>query len=391
MLIRAWASQTAATLWVAAVSMLLVFALGRLLGPAGFGQYNYVLTLATLVAILQDGGFKTLLQRESAASGLGVAPERLFGFALGHLSWVTLAALLLLPLWGGEDPVASAWAVLALGLLAIANYLSARWRGAGEFDRDALWQIFLRSVSAATILALVWFWRPGADAVFVGWALGLIVALCVARPRLLPVWKPPATVYKAAGALLLIDLATTVYFRIDIVLLRYCGIDDADIGRYAAAYRLFEGGVLLLAPAATVFFRELRLRWQDAEALRPLLRRALGGVFLIALAGVSLGYWLAPTVLRLAYGPGYEAAAPLLGWLLVAFLLVAPNYVLTQAAVALNRERWYALAVVAAAVVNIALNLWLLPRFGVVGAAWASIGTEVCLFLFLAWGVRSWL
>ncbi|MFC4161766.1 oligosaccharide flippase family protein [Chitinimonas lacunae] len=391
MLARAWASQTLATLWVALVSMLLVFVLGRWLGPAGFGQYNYVLTVATLVAILQDGGFKTLLQRESASSGLGIDGERLLGFALGHLLWVTLAALLLVTVLGRPDSVAIAWAILALGLLAVANYLSACWRGQGHFGRDALWQVGLRSLTALTLLLALWLWQAGTEAAFAGWALGVALALLLVGFRARPQWRPPAAVYRAAGAFLLIDLATAVYFRIDIVLLRHCGIPDADIGRYAAAYRLFEGGVLLLAPAATVFFRELRLRWQDPLALRPVLRRALVGVTLVALLGAMLGFWLAPWVLRLAYGPGYEAAAPLLGWLLLAFLLVAPNYVLTQAAVALNRERLYALAVCVAAVVNIGLNLWLLPQVGVVGAAWASIGTELCLLLFLAWGVRSWL
>ncbi len=111
-------------------------------------------------------------------------------------------------------------------------------------------------------------WRPDSTAVFVGWACGLALALVVVRFAALPRWNPPAVVYRTAAAFMLIDLATTVYFRIDIVLMEQLGVAPADIGRYAAAYRIFEGGVLLLAPAATVFFRELRLRWQDRDAAR---------------------------------------------------------------------------------------------------------------------------
>lgn len=93
----------------------------------------------------------------------------------------------------------------------------------------------------------------------------------------------------------------------------------------------------------------------------------------------------------LAYGDSYAAAAPLLSWLLVAFLFLAPNYVLTQAAVALGRERWYAVTVCIAAAVNVGLNFWLLPRFGALGAAWASIATEAVLMVLLYRGVRAWL
>ncbi len=49
-------SQWLGTLYTAAVSLGLTFLLGRVLGPEGFGTYSYVLTLATLFLVLQDGG-----------------------------------------------------------------------------------------------------------------------------------------------------------------------------------------------------------------------------------------------------------------------------------------------------------------------------------------------
>ncbi|AVS73273.1 oligosaccharide flippase family protein [Paracidovorax cattleyae] len=391
MWLRGWINQTAASLWVAAVSMVLVFALGRLLGPERFGEYNYVLTLASLIAILQDGGFKTLLQRESAHRSMDLEADRLTRYALGHILLVSLVAVCLAAVLGADRRVAMAWAIVAMALLAVANILSARWRGVGEYARDALWQAGVRSITAMLILGCVMLWRPDSTAVFVGWACGLALALAAVRFTVFPHWNPPGRVYRTAAAFMLIDLATTVYFRIDIVLMEQLGVAPADIGRYAAAYRLFEGGVLLLAPAATVFFRELRLRWQDQDAARALLRRALGGVLLLAAAGSAVVHWFAEPLLVLAYGDSYAAAAPLLSWLLVAFLFLAPNYVLTQAAVALGRERWYAATVCIAAAVNVGLNFWLLPRFGALGAAWASIATEAVLMVLLYRGVRSWL
>ncbi len=391
MWLRGWANQTAASLWVAAVSMVLVFALGRILGPADFGEYNYLLTLASLVAILQDGGFKTLLQRESAHRSMDVEPLAILRYALGHVLLVSMAALALIAWLGDARRTSMACAVGAMALLAVANILSARWRGQGRYAEDALWQAGLRSITAMAILGCVVFWRPDSTGVFVGWACGIALALAAVRFAVPPRWRPPGVVYRTAAAFVLIDLATTVYFRIDIVLMEQWGVPAADIGRYAAAYRLFEGGVLLLAPAATVFFRELRLRWQNRDAARALLRRALVAVTALAAAGGLAVHWIAEPLLVLAYGEPYAAAAPLLSWLMLAFLFLAPNYVLTQAAVALGRERWYAAAVCAAAAVNVGLNFWLLPRFGVEGAAWASIATEAVLMLLLYRGVRSWL
>lgn len=391
MWLRGLFNQSVASLWVAGVSMVLVFALGRILGPEAFGEYNYVLTLASLLAIVQDGGFKTLLQREFAHRSLAIAPEMLLRHAVGHALLVGTVAWLLCMAWGNVRAPAMAFAVLAMALVVIANALSARWRGLGDYARDALWQMGTRSVTALAIMACVLLWRPDAVAVFAGWAGGIVLALLVARLWVRPRWGAPRAIYRTAAAFMLIDLATTIYFRIDIVMMERLRVPPADIGRYAAAYRLFEGGVLLLAPAATVFFRELRLRWQDRNATRVLLRRALAWVVALALAGSAVAHMLAEPLLVLAYGADYGGAAPLFSWLLVAFLFLAPNYVLTQAAVALGQERWYAFAVCVAAVVNVLLNLWLLPRFGALGAAWASIATEAVLMLLLYRGVRSWL
>ena len=63
-LAKSFSIQWLASAYGAAVSVLLTFLFARLLGPEIFGKYNYLLTLASLYAILQDGGFRTLIFRE---------------------------------------------------------------------------------------------------------------------------------------------------------------------------------------------------------------------------------------------------------------------------------------------------------------------------------------
>ncbi|MFC6840805.1 polysaccharide biosynthesis C-terminal domain-containing protein [Xanthomonas theicola] len=62
---------------------------------------------------------------------------------------------------------------------------------------------------------------------------------------------------------------------------------------------------------------------------------------------------------------------------------------LTQAAIALDRERWYVLGASLAAATNLALNLALAPRYGTHGAAAAAIATEAVLGATLWLGLRS--
>ncbi|SVE60359.1 uncharacterized protein METZ01_LOCUS513213, partial [marine metagenome] len=63
-LAKSFRVQWLASVYGAIVSILLIFLFARLLGPETFGKYNYLLTLASLYAIIQDGGFRTLIFRE---------------------------------------------------------------------------------------------------------------------------------------------------------------------------------------------------------------------------------------------------------------------------------------------------------------------------------------
>ena len=60
--------------------------------------------------------------------------------------------------------------------------------------------------------------------------------------------------------------------------------------------------------------------------------------------------------------------------------------------IALDKEISYAKIVVLVAFLNIVLNLWLIPDFGAIGAAGATIFSEGILFLGLGWVIwREWI
>jgi O-antigen/teichoic acid export membrane protein len=395
MIARSLVSQWAATVYVAAVSMALVFALGRVLGPDGFGEYSYFLTLASLFAILQDGGFRTLLFRE----GTAVTPEldsyghRLLPMALGHLILVSGLICLLVAVFAFSLDLL--FAVGCLGLVTLVQFVSARLKAEANFVREAGWQMFARTTSALAIVSVLLFSIPQPAAIFAAWMGGLALALAVApagRAGLCrPQWAFVPQIYKACLAFAVIDFATAVYFKIDVVMLRQITGDSAQVGYYSAAYRLLEGVILLAAPVTQLCFRELRLRWDNRPAFRQALIWMVLGMMGASMAAVLAGQWLGPVVIDLAYGKAYQPAYGLLPWLLATLFFALPNYVLTQGAIALNKEKFYAVAACGAAAVNVLLNFWLIPGSGTLGAIWATLATEAFLGLVLVGGMRSWL
>ena len=83
------------------------------------------------------------------------------------------------------------------------------------------------------------------------------------------------------------------------------------------------------------------------------------------------------------FGQEYFHAGQLLPILLFALLFILPNYILTQSTIALNKELVFAKIVLFIAILNISLNLLIIPIYGAQGAAWTTIFSEGVLFLCL--------
>ena len=102
-----------------------------------------------------------------------------------------------------------------------------------------------------------------------------------------------------------------------------------------------------------------------------------------AIVLVSIGAIWGKEIMIFIFGIQYAYSGILLVWLLLAIFFIFPNYILTQAAIALNREAGYAKIVIFIAIVNILLNIKLIPEHGAIGAAWATIIAESLLCIGL--------
>ena len=215
-------SQWVATVYNAGVSILLTFLLGRVMGPEAFGRYSYMLTLASLFFILQDGGFKTLLFREKTLSSPAMKGygDRLFSWAVGNTLVMTLGGVVCVLLLPFEYGLGIVVAFLYFGLQAVANFISSILRGEGLFVREAKWQVMVRTLGALGILLGLFFVRAEPWVVFGGWFLGVLVSLFWAP---ISIGRPSfggfgiREVRAACLGFMAIDAATVVYYRCDII------------------------------------------------------------------------------------------------------------------------------------------------------------------------------
>ena len=160
--------------------------------------------------------------------------------------------------------------------------------------------------------------------------------------------------------------------------------DLTEVGLYEIGVRIASAMVLLLTAFRTAW-PAFAYSIEDEDEARRTYAYVL--TYLVALASwvaLALGL-LAPWLVRLLTTPEFHAGERVVGPLAFASAVFA-GYVVVAIGVGRARRTQFNWAITgAAAVLNVALNLLLIPPYGMMGAAVATIAAYALLFLAMAW------
>ncbi len=361
----------------------------RLLTQEQFGAFNLALALALIASALAEGGFDPILVRRASEDR-----RRLALYHTQALAWQVALAVPIFVLAAAAvwltRPETDLRAAIVLVLLAIfLDIWSDTARSSAAAARDqtstsralALQRLATAALMIPAIVAGLGI--TGMAAAFlagsaIGWVghVRAVARLGVAfRPALLD--RPGMRVFaRGTWNLALSALLAIALFRLDAVLLAVLR-GDAAVGEYAAAYRLFE----------TVLF----LTFAVVGAVAPLMFERAGDPAEVArlaeLVLVVLGFVYVPfvvvcladgrAVLELLYGTRYESAGAALRWLAPTPLAYALAAAVGAVLVARKRTVGILVGAAVALVLNVALNVALIPVLGVAGAALATTAAYV--------------
>lgn len=379
--------------------------LTRHLGVHGYGVFATATTFVTLVALITDAGLPLLTAKDLSSEQID-ADAYLRTQVRGRL-WLSAGAAavsagLAVILFGSQPGVTAAILVClpSLPLLAVTTTLAAALQARLLIHRVAIVGgisrlIALLGVSLAVLAdgGLGWC----LVATLFGW-LAQTVLLWRMVQRVVPTSVDAeraddgfGQMLKRAAPLGVATLVNGVYFRIDGVMVALlAGLTAA--GEYAVAYRFLDS--LLLVPGAFA-----------AAALPVLARRAAQGNEVLVRAGdlclravvvgvtpvVVAGFVLAPQLVRMIGGAGYDSSAVVLRVLLVGGWFSSVDIVLGLLIIVSGlqgRMLWLNLSALA---VNVAGNLFLIPRFGSLGAAIMTAACEAAVLVVAAISLRAYL
>ncbi len=366
----------------------------RHFGPAIFGQLNVAQSLAVQGMSAATCGLDTAGTRDVAATPAAsqtiAATVVVLRLLLGVVTWTGLAGLTwIIPQYRDIFGLAALY-----GLSMFTGALTLGWvaQGRGWVTAVALSVLATNLMYFGGVQAVALFaWPPWSapPVLVVGelvTATGLwiwIVRRIGSVTRPLPAGAMLAFLRRSlpiGGANILRGLVAGS----DVLLLGLF-VGKAEVGLYSGAFKLYSLGLSLIILYFTVLLPHLASpAGNDTTPLGTKLYSALARALLAAVPITLAGLVLSRAVLHLLFGGNFEGATTALKILIVALPLHLTAGHFRTAFVALGRQRLDLRLVALAAIVHVAVKLFLIPRLGITGAAWGTLVGEAAL-LGLAW------
>lgn len=410
-------AQVAGRFATALLAVIVVKILTVYLGQAGYGRYATIYEFLAFFGAFADFGIFTIAVREMSRDKAKEA--MIFGNALALRTLFTSGALLvaagaafLVPQYQGTViPLGVAIAALSTFFVIMAGTFSAALQVRLRMEIAAVAMVTGKMLTVLLILWITRSWYPDAseDAFFwLIWAGTVGGAITFALTalwtwRLFPVRLrfDPAVVkmllYESAPYAVALAL-NTFYIRIDILLLslflpqsadgvcaaKFCG--DIEVGAMAVAARIME--IMLMVP---IYFMNSVLPTlttaitEKSERTARVLRHAFSfllatgipaGMLMFLLARQAAGFISAEEFLSVPGRAGADTAIQILGGMvMMAFCSMFFGFLL----IALGKQRTLIWINLLAVSFNFVADLWAIPRYGFVGAAYASLISEAVM------------
>jgi O-antigen/teichoic acid export membrane protein len=378
--------QSVAQVVIAAATAITI---ARLLGPDGNGKYAIAILLPTLLAMLIN---------------LGVAPANAYFISSGRVSlavarsaslriWIGLtiagsALAVVMLLWGASlfrgVPVTWLWlALIAFPFALLTAFSASLLHGRQDFPR--YYAAILVSPIATLLFISLFLVTMGAQSknAIAGFVLGQATGSGVALALLHSVgtdsgpddpagWRAYARRCLAFGwKAHLGNVLTYLNYRADIFLVNLL-LSPADTGIYLVAVQIVERVWILSVSASSVILPRLSrsyARQREEVALTAVVARWVFAASLLGAAAIAL---VARYIIYLLFGSAFLAAERALLWLLPGVVLASLSHIVGSDIDARGRPELNLMTALVVTTVNVAANLVLIPRFGIVGAAIAS-------------------
>jgi len=372
------------------VGLLVGVWIARYLGPEQFGLLNYALAFVTLFTAVASLGLNSIVVRDLVQDPANADTTMGTSFVLSVLGGFSAFCLSLLAIsYARPDDELAKFIVVLLSLLMVfkATDVVRYWFESQVQSKYVVWMENSAFLAISTVkIGLIVVEAPLIAFVWAMFVESLIVAVGLLgiyawKGGKLTAWRfrfaRTKVLLKDSWPLILSGLAIMVYMRIDQIMLGQM-LKDESVGIYSAAVRISEVWYFIpMAIAASVFPSIIEAKKQGEVLYYQRLQKLYNLMVVLALAVAIPMTFLSELVVTLLFGNAYVQAGSVLSIHIWAGIFVFLGVASGQWFLIENLQKIALYRTLLGATVNIGLNFLLIPMYGVIGAAIATVISQI--------------
>jgi len=373
------------------VGLLVSVWIARYLGPGQFGLLSYALAFVALFTAVANLGLYGIVVRDLVQDPANADTTMGTSFVLSVLGGFSAFCLSLLAIsYARPDDELAKFIIVLLSLLMgfKATDVVRYWFESQVQSKYVVWMenstfLAISTVKIGLIVAeaplMAFVWAMFVESLIV--AVGLL-GIYTWRGGKLTAWRfrfvRAKVLLKDSWPLILSGIAIMVYMRIDQIMLGQM-LGDESVGIYSAAVRISEVWYFIpMAIAASVFPSIIEAKKQGEALYYQRLQKLNDLMVILALALAIPMTFLSDRFITLLFGSAYEMSGPVLAVHIWAGLFVFLGLASGKWFIIEGLQKYSFYRTLSGALVNIGLNLIMIPKFGIIGAAWATVISQAC-------------
>lgn len=379
--------------------MILMIYVARILGATEYGKFTFALAFISLFSIVYESGLPLIITREF--SGETEREEEFYSvlslkivLSLGALILILIGSFFVTPDRVVKEVILilAIFSLISSFLVVIYAFFQSRQRMEYQALATILQAAIVTPVGIFVLLSFPSVINLSYSYLFSS-VVALIFVLFFSHFKVLPLrilWQK--TVWqkflKMSWPVAFITLFGLIYTYISSVMMGYMGY-LTETGWYNAAYNIVQVVLLPAGLISTSFYPVLSKFFKESqEKFRDTLQDQMKVMILLAFPIVTGGMALAPKIITFIYGLNFSPSV-----LAFQILIIIAGFVFLSSPfhflfIAINQQKKIFYINAVGAVMNIVLNLFLIPRFTLYGAATATLITYFIMFILVIFAAK---
>jgi O-antigen/teichoic acid export membrane protein len=379
---------------ISRVIQLVIFVyLARILGKSDFGIFSFGLAFAFLFVIISDFGLSTLIIREVSRDKKSAAKymsnSLMIKLLLSVIAFVSAYFFLNI---AGYSPQVKTIAYIMLGFTLLQSFTELHYAIFRAFERmhyDAFIKILRTLILAGAIFYLIgnsYGLLESSLAFLATEVIVLIAAFFITYTKFIKIsfefdYEFSKNLLKKSSVFCLSLVFSSLYMYIDVVMLSKMR-STAEVGVYSAAANIAIALIFIVTMYGNTIYPVMsRFYITSKDSLKLVYEKSFKYMLILGLPIAAGIYILSNKIILFLYGEAYIESAIALsilsGYLFLKFLNPISGFTL----MAINKQRSRLFGQGLAAFINIILNFILIPPYGFIGAAAATLITEIIFFI----------